>query len=148
MSKQPDSAVSPIIGVILMVAITVILAAVIATFVFGMATNIPTTRTLAITVDNPDSDHLVIVYKGGSDAASFSYGNVTITPSTGPAVTKWANTSPNGASAAQQYILGNKIGNSVIGISATTGQFTGKDLVIVTAKFNDGSSQVVLNTYI
>jgi flagellin-like protein len=30
-----DDAVSPVIGVILMVAITVILAAVIATFVFG-----------------------------------------------------------------------------------------------------------------
>ena len=32
-----DSAVSPVIGVILMVAITVILAAVIAAFVFGLA---------------------------------------------------------------------------------------------------------------
>jgi archaeal flagellin N-terminal-like domain len=32
-----NDAVSPVIGVILMVAITVILAAVIAAFVFGMA---------------------------------------------------------------------------------------------------------------
>ena len=35
-----EEAVSPVIGVILMVAITVILAAVIAAFVFGMAGNI------------------------------------------------------------------------------------------------------------
>ena len=34
--KQNDEAVSPVIGVILMVAITVILAAVIGAFVFGM----------------------------------------------------------------------------------------------------------------
>ena len=35
--KDREDAVSPVIGVILMVAITVILAAVIAAFVFGMA---------------------------------------------------------------------------------------------------------------
>ncbi|CAD7776403.1 Archaeal Type IV pilin, N-terminal [Candidatus Methanoperedenaceae archaeon GB50] len=34
--KMNEEAVSPVIGVILMVAITVILAAVIASFVFGM----------------------------------------------------------------------------------------------------------------
>ena len=38
--RQNEDAVSPVIGVILMVAITVILAAVIAAFVFGMAGNI------------------------------------------------------------------------------------------------------------
>lgn len=36
--RKNDEAVSPVIGVILMVAITVILAAVIAAFVFGMGT--------------------------------------------------------------------------------------------------------------
>ena len=36
--RQNEEAVSPVIGVILMVAITVILAAVIAAFVFGMGT--------------------------------------------------------------------------------------------------------------
>ena len=35
--RKNEEAVSPVIGVILMVAITVILAAVIAAFVFGMA---------------------------------------------------------------------------------------------------------------
>ena len=38
-----DSAVSPVIGVILMVAITVILAAVIATFVLGLGDQVSTT---------------------------------------------------------------------------------------------------------
>ena len=37
--RNNEEAVSPVIGVILMVAITVILAAVIAAFVFGMAGN-------------------------------------------------------------------------------------------------------------
>ncbi|MFP3947034.1 MAG: archaellin/type IV pilin N-terminal domain-containing protein, partial [Archaeoglobaceae archaeon] len=36
-----EKAVSPVIGVILMVAITVILAAVIASFVFGLGSEAP-----------------------------------------------------------------------------------------------------------
>ena len=42
-----EDAVSPVIGVILMVAITVILAAVIAAFVFGMAGSVTKTKTVA-----------------------------------------------------------------------------------------------------
>jgi len=41
--KRNEKAVSPVIGVILMVAITVILAAVIASFVFGMGAKAPKT---------------------------------------------------------------------------------------------------------
>jgi flagellin-like protein len=40
---EEDDAVSPVIGVILMVAITVILAAVIATFVLGLGEQISET---------------------------------------------------------------------------------------------------------
>ncbi|MFC4553533.1 MULTISPECIES: type IV pilin [Halorussus] len=49
-------AVSPVIGVILMVAITVILAAVIGTFVLGLGKNIQTTApTASITMDQSGS---------------------------------------------------------------------------------------------
>ena len=48
-TRKNDEAVSPVIGVILMVAITVILAAVIAAFVFGMAGNISKTKVVAVT---------------------------------------------------------------------------------------------------
>ena len=44
-----DEAVSPVIGVILMVAITVILAAVIAAYVFGMSGNVQKTKVVAAT---------------------------------------------------------------------------------------------------
>jgi archaeal type IV pilus assembly protein PilA len=147
MRDLSESGVSPVIGVILMVAITVILAAVIATFVLGMTTNIPSARTIAVTVDSPDADHLVIVYKGGPDAASFSYAVVTITPSKGAPVTVWSNTSPHGALASQQYILGPHVGNQVIATGSPS-QFTGKDHVVVIGRFNDGSSQVILDVFI
>ena len=48
-TKKNEEAVSPVIGVILMVAITVILAAVIAAFVFGMAGNIQKSHVVAAT---------------------------------------------------------------------------------------------------
>lgn len=51
--KQNDAAVSPVIGVILMVAITVILAAVIAAIVFSFTADRPNGRpTCAIKVEN------------------------------------------------------------------------------------------------
>ena len=49
-TRKNEEAVSPVIGVILMVAITVILAAVIAAFVFGMAGNIQKTKVVAATI--------------------------------------------------------------------------------------------------
>lgn len=47
-----DRAVSPVIGVILMVAITVILAAVIGTFVLGIGENVETNPSAGVTVDS------------------------------------------------------------------------------------------------
>jgi len=48
--RTDEEAVSPVIGVILMVAIVVILAAVIAAFVFGMAGSTQTTKTVGMVV--------------------------------------------------------------------------------------------------
>jgi flagellin-like protein len=67
-SKNED-AVSPVIGVILMVAITVILAAVIAAFVFGLGGQQVAAPTASITAaNNPDTSNvqdLKIQHKGG-----------------------------------------------------------------------------------
>jgi flagellin-like protein len=46
-----DRAVSPVIGVILMVAITVILAAVIGTFVLGLGEEVESNPSAGVTVD-------------------------------------------------------------------------------------------------
>ena len=71
-TKKNEEAVSPVIGVILMVAITVILAAVIAAFVFGMAGNIQKTKTVAVTAQRINSTAVVLTLNGGQDASKLS----------------------------------------------------------------------------
>ena len=75
-----DDAVSPVIGVILMVAITVILAAVIATFVLGLGEQVSQTSpntSFSFDFEN-DSAAAGSGVGGGSDAV------VTVTHSGGP----------------------------------------------------------------
>ena len=49
-----DRAVSPVIGVILMVAITVILAAVIGTFVLGLGEEVESNPSAGVTINDTD----------------------------------------------------------------------------------------------
>ncbi len=68
MFRKDEEAVSPVIGVILMVAITVILAAVIAAFVFGLGgsqTNAPTASIVASNYPDTAGPDLKIQHKGG-----------------------------------------------------------------------------------
>jgi len=73
-----DDAVSPVIGVILMVAITVILAAVIGTFVLGLGDQVQSTSPQAsfnfdftddTTISGTEYDQLEITHDGGDSIA-------------------------------------------------------------------------------
>ncbi|MFC6874600.1 type IV pilin N-terminal domain-containing protein [Halobellus marinus] len=69
-----DSAVSPVIGVILMVAITVILAAVIGSFVLNLGGSLQNTAPQA-TVDfqyNQSSSNVTIVHQSGDQLENSS----------------------------------------------------------------------------
>ena len=68
--RKNEEAVSPVIGVILMVAITVILAAVIAAFVFGMAGNIQKSHVVAATAQRTSTTTVTVTYQGGQDAGT------------------------------------------------------------------------------
>ncbi len=59
--KRSEDAVSPVIGVILMVAVTVILAATIGTFVLGLGEGVDTNARAAVTSDvDADADDVKI----------------------------------------------------------------------------------------
>jgi flagellin-like protein len=60
-----DRAVSPVIGVILMVAITVILAAVIGTFVLGLGDSLSSTSPTASISAEANTDTITFTHDGG-----------------------------------------------------------------------------------
>jgi flagellin-like protein len=85
-----DRGVSPVIGVILMVAITVILAAVIGTFVLGLGDSLQQAPQSQISVEdasdtsplanNSVNESLTISHDGGDELASGNYRLVVTTP--------------------------------------------------------------------
>ena len=143
--RENEEAVSPVIGVILMVAITVILAAVIAAFVFGMTGSVQTTKTIAVTATQDGTD-IVLTYQGGADASTLQYLKITIEPSGGSQVTN-TTVASNGS-----YTSGSTAGGDGLDVGAVM-RFddvgtSGRDHVVVVGHFADGSDQVVLDTYV
>jgi flagellin-like protein len=73
---KEEDAVSPVIGVILMVAITVILAAVIAAFVFGMGPPEQAPQA-SIRMTNQSTSGFTLQHQGG-EMIEFSKINITV----------------------------------------------------------------------
>ncbi|MCE5339417.1 MAG: type IV pilin N-terminal domain-containing protein [Methanomicrobiaceae archaeon] len=139
--RENEEAVSPVIGVILMVAITVILAAVIAAFVFGMTDNVATTKTVAATATQQGETEIIVTYQGGPDAQSVQYLAFSIKEdfqgySGGTGKTVGTTTEAIAAKV--------KVGDSWK-FTVGTGD---KDHVVVTAHFDDGADQVVLDKFV
>ena len=93
-----DDAVSPVIGVILMVAITVILAAVIGTFVLGLGSQVETTTPqVDFTFDEISGNEVRITHDGGQPVQADNV-EVVDTEGTGPycssagTTTDWSDT--------------------------------------------------------
>ena len=140
-TRKNEDAVSPVIGVILMVAITVILAAVIAAFVFGMAGNIQKTKVVAATEKRTNASFVIVTYQGGQDAGTLQAIGFTVD---GNNVTPVAGTGISG-SANQIYPSTGSI--LPVGASATIPAANpGKNHVVGVGTFTDGSTQVLVDT--
>lgn len=74
--RKDEEAVSPVIGVILMVAITVILAAVIAAFVFGMGPPEAKYNVAFTTTTNATGATVTLHDKGGATNITVIYATV------------------------------------------------------------------------
>jgi len=128
--KNEEEAVSPVIGVILMVAIVVILAAVIAAFVFGMAGSSGTSKNVATTVtftagEDPGSyTAFEILWQGGTDINRVNGAGYTISGS--------ANTTPSAITLTNPPPEVGEITNQ-------TATFSSGDRLIITATFDDGT---------
>jgi len=128
-----------------MVAIVVILAAVIAAFVFGMAGSVSTTKSVGATAmastddsTTPPTKVITVTYQGGKDSSEVaSLVTKAIDPS-GTAVLAGSITDFAPGTAPS-------VGDTAVIKGLTAGD---KYHIIVTAGFNDGSEQVVLDTFV
>ncbi|ELZ69124.1 hypothetical protein C457_09811 [Haloferax prahovense DSM 18310] len=99
-------AVSPVIGVILMVAITVILAAVIGTFVLGLGDQVGDTAPQASFSFNYDGTELTITHESGSqidgDLVTIA-GDVNVTATAD--ANKWSTLGSDTISAGESVVV-------------------------------------------
>jgi len=79
---KDEKAVSPVIGVILMVAITVILAAVIASFVFGIGSKTPKSAPQVSLQVSAVNDSAIIISDQGGTPIPWDHIKVIVTNST------------------------------------------------------------------
>ena len=122
--QNDDEAVSPVIGVILMVAITVILAAVIATFVLGLGDQVSQTAPQASFAFEYDGDAtgqdsfgtspgdgiLTITHAGG---ATLEAGNLEVVGAPNPSGGGWDTTTDPKYGAGSKVKAGDSIKVSV-----------------------------------
>ena len=135
-TKKNEEAVSPVIGVILMVAITVILAAVIAAFVFGMAGNVQKTKVVAVTLTRASPTSVSAVFQGGADAASTYNVNFSVdgAPVTYGAGGIGGSCNPAGSSSPV-----------AVGTRCSINTTTSPQQITAIGYFNDGSTQILLD---
>ena len=142
--SKDEEAVSPVIGVILMVAITVILAAVIAAFVFGMGSSLKKNYVIAATASQISATEIEVVYNGGPDNAVLIYLNASGTSAATTPIALVSSLPSTNLSLGTGSAGSVTVGGMIRMKTATTG----RDHVIVTAQFVDGTTQVILDTYV
>jgi FlaG/FlaF family flagellin (archaellin) len=130
MVMKRTGASSEIQGAILMLAVTVIIAAVVAAFAFGVAGTVTKGKTVAATATQVENN-ITVTWYGGSDNQAVVFYNVTLR---------------------DRYVQPGtetgfppEIGNTTTFPSMGT---TSLDHVVVSAVFTDGTSQVILDTYV
>lgn len=120
-----EEAVSPVVGVILMVCITIILAAVVAAFVFGMSGEQKGGHTIGIKTGYSGGD-IVLTYYGGDGNNLLTGIDVTLDDVVQPV---WLPVT--------------------IGETKTfTGPYATPTTALITAHYSDGSEYIVMNGYI
>jgi len=160
-NMKNENAVSPVIGTILMVAITVILSAVIAGLVFGMPGNIHKTRLVTASATQ-NGDDINIVYQGGIDDGPLMYIMINtpdndVTGGDCISVTDpWYTMSSTGGTTNDPSTLLSSSTVPAVPAKPNVGAIYtfdgcgsgGRNHVIIVGFFGEGTQQVILDTYV
>jgi flagellin-like protein len=143
-----NRALSPVIGEILLIAIVVVLGAIIASYAFGSSETITKLYLVGATVDQPDSEHIVVTFTGGKDDDKILYVNVSVNGF-------FYDKSTNNWSTSEVNTFG---GDGINPIKAGRSEIltddddtyirSEKDHVIVTGHFIDGTVQIILDGFV
>ena len=128
-----ESAVAESVGVILIVAVTVILAAVIAAYAFGLISDVQTNRNIVLTADQLGTDQILVTYRGGgSDVQTLVSLRIT-----------W----PTGT---VQNVPSPKVGDIyyATNVGPLKNVTPAGDHVVVVGHFTDGKDTVLLNAFV
>ena len=128
---QDEGAVSPVIGVILMVAVTVVLGAVIGAFVFGIGDKLgePAPNAQLNFDYDADGNSLDIVHDGGDSITPDNTGSLAVSGSDIASNSSNLNWAPSGSTASNNnngYVLDS-------GVSLTSG-----DDIVTVASVDSG----------
>ena len=129
--NRNEEAVSPVIGIILMVAVTVILAAIIGSYIFGAPQNATKTKVVGATAQLDTTELISVTYQGGPDSVYVT--SLSITAPDG-AITNYATPTVGSVYKLTQLPPPNDVWPK------------GKKHVVVVASFSDAPDQVILDT--
>jgi archaeal type IV pilus assembly protein PilA len=138
-SMKNSEAVSPVIGTILMVMISVMLGVIIGSYAFDMAASVQNIRMIATSVTQSGSD-IRITYQGG-DAQPDLYSMSIIAPGG----TTYYTVSPRGALSTTGTPATPDVGAVMVLYGNAT---SGQDRVVIIGHFIDGSSQIISDTFV
>jgi len=150
--RKDKKGVSPVIGVILMVAATIVIAAVVIAMLGGFGA--PKSQYIvSVTAEQRSVATVLDIYitvQGGPDATSLDYIEADVTDVTG-AVTPINNggtDNPTGWGTADGDATDVVIGTTGKTAGAGIGAGSGDDHVVVRGFFTDGTVQVILDTWV
>jgi hypothetical protein len=134
-----DNAVSQTVGTLLMVAISVILAAIIGMYAFGMSSSVQNIRVVAISVTQSAPD-ILISYQGGEAQPDLYYFTIIA-----PNATSFYTVSTGGALSTTGTPVTPDVGAVMVLSGAAT---SGQDHVVVVGHFIDGSEQIIADVFV
>ena len=136
-----EKAVSEVVSVIILVAVTVILAAIIGAFVFGMVGNLQKGKVVAATISRVNGSYVSVTFVGGQNAGSVVGINWTVNGAVPSSIYIGGVSSASG-------IQDHPASGGILAVGANaliSAPDSGKDRVIGVAVFSDGSKLVILD---
>jgi archaeal type IV pilus assembly protein PilA len=139
-TSKNEHAVSEVVSVILLIAVTVILAALIATFVFSFIGGLQKGNVAAATISRVNGSYVSVTFVGKQGSGSVAVINWTVN---GAAPLTYINGTSVTPGMQNQPSTGGILNVGSVALLAANS--TGTDHMIGVAVYTDGSQQVILD---